>query len=444
MADPITIIGCVGAICNIIDATGKAISTLNGLRNRWATADITLLTLATQLMALRAALSKIQALMEDSYASVLHYQLIMDLEQSVECCKLLISALGKILSDLDACGDRPLDFAHRLKVAFGHNKVDDIEKLLQHQTSALTLLLTALSCTTLFEQKRSIKKLHSSRGIKRAKYDSASLTGLRDSSSFASKWSDTLSKFSLEFEFDPVIFSSDVYQRAFRKSLKQAWTQQPRPSVPKPLSACKILLLGDDETGKDELVNQIHKTRLLQCTEEEISTCRLPRLKACLEHTKLLIRTMDQQAGHFDSTRYMQEDLAATFQLVRHVVIAIDGAQHDLILTRALELLRILATAMPPQADPTPSITILFRNLDTFEARLHVNPLKECVPGYDGPNSIEGFRNHLEINCRKFYHEGFFLHFVALRCMEVTDLVRLTEGYKYAKRANMMKDSGFV
>lgn len=142
MADPLTIIGGVGAICNIIEAASKVISTLNSLRHRWATADMTLLSLAAQLTALRAALSKIQTWMEDSYTQVLHYQLTMDLETSVACCNLLITELGAVVSGLEDCVDRPLDFARRLRVAFSHRKVDDVEKLLQQQTSALNLLLT--------------------------------------------------------------------------------------------------------------------------------------------------------------------------------------------------------------------------------------------------------------------------------------------------------------
>ncbi|CAO2648403.1 Nn.00g076700.m01.CDS01 [Neocucurbitaria sp. VM-36] len=267
MADPLTIIGCVGAICNIIDASGKAITTLNGLRNRWTTADITLLTLATELTALKAALTKIQNLIEDNDPQVLHYQLIMDLRQSIECFKLLINALERVLTSLDIFGFRPLDFAQRLKISFSQNKVDDIEKLLQRQTSALTLLLTALSCTTLTKQERLMKRIHSSQEIKRAKSDSASVRGLRDSSSFASKWSDTLSRFSVEFDFDTEIFS-----------------------------ARKILLLGDDESHKDKIIKEIHDKYLLQCTEEEISSCRLPLLKACLDHTKILIRTIEEHA----------------------------------------------------------------------------------------------------------------------------------------------------
>lgn len=41
MADPISIIGTVGALANIIDAVNKAIGTISELRNQWKEADLT-------------------------------------------------------------------------------------------------------------------------------------------------------------------------------------------------------------------------------------------------------------------------------------------------------------------------------------------------------------------------------------------------------------------
>lgn len=151
MADPLTIIGCVGGLCNVIDCATKAISALNRLRTRWATADLAILTLASQLMALRAALAKLQTWSEHNHPESLHYQLVMDLDGSVEACQLLVSKLEAFVSSLET-STRPLDFSSRLKVAFGHGRADHIEKLLQQQTSALTLLLTALN--------RSVKMLN--------------------------------------------------------------------------------------------------------------------------------------------------------------------------------------------------------------------------------------------------------------------------------------------
>ncbi|KAH7392981.1 hypothetical protein BKA66DRAFT_439102 [Pyrenochaeta sp. MPI-SDFR-AT-0127] len=293
MAEPLIIVGCVGAICTIIDTTSKAISTLNDLRNKWATLDLTLLALASQLTALRAALSKIQTWIRGNYGQVPHFQIVMDLDVSVACCKLLMSELGNFLSRLNNNRTRHLSFARKVQATFSHRWVEEIEKLLQQQTSALTLLLTALNCNTLAQQKRSLKKLRDVTGVVRKKCDSASLYGLRDSNSFVSKCNSTLSGISLEFAFDTELFSSTVYQRVFRNSLKAAW-REPLACRAERLGHEKLLVLGDDETGKDRIVNTIHEQRLQQCTEEDIAACRLQRLKACLSRTQDLIRKVHQ------------------------------------------------------------------------------------------------------------------------------------------------------
>ena len=60
MADPISIIGTIGALANIIDVVAKSISTLHILHSRWKQADFTLINLISQLSAFKAGLNKIQ------------------------------------------------------------------------------------------------------------------------------------------------------------------------------------------------------------------------------------------------------------------------------------------------------------------------------------------------------------------------------------------------
>jgi guanine nucleotide-binding protein G(i) subunit alpha len=60
MADPLSIIGAVGAVANIVDLIAKSIKSVHELQNRWKEADVTLLNLMAQLTALRAALTEIK------------------------------------------------------------------------------------------------------------------------------------------------------------------------------------------------------------------------------------------------------------------------------------------------------------------------------------------------------------------------------------------------
>ena len=138
----IGVIGAVGAICNIVDAVTKTVSIISDLQTRWEDADLTLLSLASQLNALRAALSSIQEWI-DADLQEAHHQLVMDLNVSINCCKLLMRKLEGFFSDLGKLTEKPLDFRNKFKTVFGTQGPESVQKLIGRQTNALTLLLTA-------------------------------------------------------------------------------------------------------------------------------------------------------------------------------------------------------------------------------------------------------------------------------------------------------------
>jgi hypothetical protein len=76
------------------------------------------------------------------------------------------------------------------------------------------------------EQKLLLEKPRTRRILRNAKADSASLFVHRDTTSRMSRLTDNLSKMSVVFDFDPVVFSSNVYHRVFRGSLKNSLRQQ--------------------------------------------------------------------------------------------------------------------------------------------------------------------------------------------------------------------------
>ena len=143
MADPITIIGAVGAMANIVDLITKSVKTLRELHDRYKEAELTLLNLASQLTALRAALSKIQDWMDNGMDGDPHHQLVMDLDVSVKCCQLLAGKIDMLVGELADTVDEPLDFSSIVKLVFKNKSIDDVQKMILQQTSALTLLLTA-------------------------------------------------------------------------------------------------------------------------------------------------------------------------------------------------------------------------------------------------------------------------------------------------------------
>lgn len=142
MAEALAIVGSVGAICGLVAGIGKVILLITDLNARWEDADLTLLSLASQLTALRAAITKIQEWTDRGLQDA-HHQLIMDLDISIKCCRLLINKVESFFSDLASLTGKPLDLRQKYKVAFGSAGPEGIQKLIERQTSALTLLLTA-------------------------------------------------------------------------------------------------------------------------------------------------------------------------------------------------------------------------------------------------------------------------------------------------------------
>jgi hypothetical protein len=134
----------------------------------------------------------------------------------------------------------------------------------EYQIEALqsdTLFGSDLTCSdsnTLSEQQRHLETSKTRKVLKRAQADSVSLCAQRDTASFASKMTDNLSKISRVFEFDPNIFSTRVYERAFRGSIKQALRQhQVAPLSKQRLRYNRVHFLGNDEVGKNIIINAL-------------------------------------------------------------------------------------------------------------------------------------------------------------------------------------------
>lgn len=138
MADPITIIGAVGALCNIVESVTKTINTVNSIRMLWKEADLFLASLAAQLVALRAALSTIREWME--LETETHHQLKMDLDASLSCCRNLVDRLDAIFSQAN---DDPQASVRKLKVVYKAKDVHDLQKQVTLHTNAMTLLMAA-------------------------------------------------------------------------------------------------------------------------------------------------------------------------------------------------------------------------------------------------------------------------------------------------------------
>ncbi|OCL02576.1 hypothetical protein AOQ84DRAFT_304478, partial [Glonium stellatum] len=98
--------------------------------NEWKEADITFLSLVAQLTALRAALTEIKEWTNTDPAN-LHYQLVMDLDVIISCCRMLISKIDTKLSKLHQTPDEKVDFSSKVKLVFGSKSMGNIQKLIK-------------------------------------------------------------------------------------------------------------------------------------------------------------------------------------------------------------------------------------------------------------------------------------------------------------------------
>ncbi len=142
--DPVTILGTAGAVLSIIDVLSRTLKSLLDLHNSWKDADHTIVNLMSQLIALRAALKKISEWISSDLAHApQHHQLVMDLEDSVACCRMLIQTMDDQLSKLDSTHNDRLDIGSKIRIMLEAKTSQDFQTFIGRQTSALTLLLTA-------------------------------------------------------------------------------------------------------------------------------------------------------------------------------------------------------------------------------------------------------------------------------------------------------------
>lgn len=144
MAELLAVVGSVGAIINIIDGASKIISVIHNLQHQWHDADLTALSLASQLSAFRAALRRIHEWL-DSEVPAAHHQLIMDLDETLSFCNLLIIQVEDLSLGWEKLLEDPKSIASRWKITFGNKDLDKVLVLVERQTNALTLLLSACS-----------------------------------------------------------------------------------------------------------------------------------------------------------------------------------------------------------------------------------------------------------------------------------------------------------
>ena len=144
MAEPLAVVGIAASIGAIVELLSKSIRLLHQLRQHYTDADLTFLNLVSRVTALKASLAKIKEWADNDLARVdPHDQLIMDLDDSITCCRIFVEIIHAEIAELTQKKDGTLDFTSRTKLVFSGRSMCDLQKKVERQTNALILLLTA-------------------------------------------------------------------------------------------------------------------------------------------------------------------------------------------------------------------------------------------------------------------------------------------------------------
>ena len=144
--DPISIVGLVGSIVNIVDVIAKSTKRLCDLQQKWNAADWTVSSLIGQLSTLSTALCQIQKWMSSGLSKQpQHGELGVRLSDSLNACWSLVNFMHDHLLFLDWTEANSLTSLGKMKAIFHDSEIRECAAHLDRQTNALNLLLTALN-----------------------------------------------------------------------------------------------------------------------------------------------------------------------------------------------------------------------------------------------------------------------------------------------------------
>jgi hypothetical protein len=203
--------------------------------------------------ALNAALVKIHEWQESGVAE-LHHQLDMDLKCSLDCCHILASKVYGEIADLEKAPGGTLLKTAKARLTFKRSGLSELQIMMDRQTLALNLLLTACNrceelptlqswpalinpSNSLTKQREILEDSNVRKRMSIIQRDTASLISLVDSSSFMSTDTEKSSKLSMLFDFDDELFTSKPYKNLIRKTVKFSIRFQKRPGLSGPSDA---------------------------------------------------------------------------------------------------------------------------------------------------------------------------------------------------------------
>lgn len=135
-------VGLVAGVASIITVIGKSIVTLNNLRQRYKEAELNITLLTSHLQSVRTALCRVQNWAECLSNGSHHYQLMIDVEHSVDHCRILVEHIDDQISKFE-WDDGLLRVGSKALFLLEDTTTSELLTLLDRQINVLTLCLVA-------------------------------------------------------------------------------------------------------------------------------------------------------------------------------------------------------------------------------------------------------------------------------------------------------------
>lgn len=213
MADPLTILGGVSSILQIISSVTRLAKSLNEVRESYDNVALNTTLVASQLSTIRAALEALHAWRasddDETEASV---QLDKDLGLSLSCCAILITVIDGKLAE---SGYRPgIGMKQKIKYVWLEDILKEYVSNLEGQVRALQLLLTIYQCRTATEKKQQLAKEESRTIIEHVRAETMTL-GIGET-----EMDDAISILSSDasvhrLEIDSILMKSPAYMKVY-------------------------------------------------------------------------------------------------------------------------------------------------------------------------------------------------------------------------------------
>ncbi len=174
MPDPITIIGGVASILQIISSVTRVAKSLNEVRESYDNVALNTTLVASQLSTIRAALEALHAWrVSDTVETEATIQLDKDLGLSLSCCAILITVIDGKLSE---SGYSPgMGVKQKIRYLWLEDILKEYVSNLEGQVRALQLLLTIFQCRTATEQKQQLANQESREIIEQVRAETMTL-----------------------------------------------------------------------------------------------------------------------------------------------------------------------------------------------------------------------------------------------------------------------------